>query len=91
MNEIVLREVDKRGFEKLFGHCKKWSAEHQAEIGVAEMALGVAAIAWGVQSGQIQFGKELVATEFSDGGLMGAAAGAGIRRVSSILCNRDFV
>lgn len=78
MNEIVLRQIDKSGFERALDHCKKWSSEHQAEVGVAEMALGVAVVAWGVQMGGIQFGTDVVATSLSDAGLSGAAAGVGI-------------
>ena len=79
MNEIVLLEPDKRGFQKGLDYCKKWSAEHQAEIGVAEMALGAGLIAWGLQSGQIQMGYEFVLNKLSDSGIpdnLGAKAGA---------------
>lgn len=82
MNDIIVYNQNddssnKRGFDKAFEHCKNWSAEHQAEVGIAEMALGVAAIAWGLQSGLIHFGTDIVGTELSDGGLIGGAAGAG--------------
>lgn len=85
MNEIVLCEVDKSAFGRAFDHCKKWSTEHQAEIGVAEMALGVAVLAWGVQTGSIHFGTDVVATTFSEGGLVGAATGAGIGGIGASL------
>lgn len=83
MNDITVFDPsnesnNKRGFNSAFEHCKRWSAEHQAEVGVAEMALGVAAIAWGLQAGLIHFGTDVVGTELSDGGLLGGAAGAGV-------------
>jgi hypothetical protein len=41
MNEIVLHAVDKSGFERALNLCKTWSAEHQAEVGVAEWRLAL--------------------------------------------------
>lgn len=85
MNEIVLRKDELDGFGKLFEHCKVWCSLHQAEVGVAEMALGAAAVAWGVQVGHIQFGTDVVATTLSTGGLGGAAAGAGIGAIGAAM------
>ncbi|GGY25024.1 hypothetical protein GCM10007387_03270 [Pseudoduganella albidiflava] len=85
MKEISLDDSGKRGFEKLFAHCSEWSSKHQAEVGIAEMALGVAIVAWGVQAGHIHFGNEVVATELSNGGLMGAAIGAGVGGVGAAI------
>lgn len=85
MKEISLDDSGERGFEKLFAHCAKWSSEHQAEVGVAEIALGVAIVAWGLQAGQIRFGSEVVATALSKGGLMGAATGAGVGGIGAAI------
>lgn len=78
MNEIVLYGADKHGFDKAFDYCKKWSAEHQAEVGVAEMALGAAIITWGLHSGLINIGTDVVGTKLTDGGLIGGITGSGI-------------
>ncbi len=83
MKEIVLCEVDGSGLARALKHCKKWSGEHQAEIGAAEMALGVAVIAWGIQTGSIHFGTDVVTTTFSCGGLVGAATGAGLGAIGA--------
>lgn len=76
MTAIVLREQDKVGLERMLELCRTWCADHQAELGVAEVALGVAVVAWGVQTGSIQFGTDVVATAFSEGGIIGGLAGA---------------
>lgn len=78
MFEIPMNEPDKRSFQKARDYCKEWSAEHQAEVGVAEIALGAGLITWGLQSGYIHMGTDVVATKLSDSGLLGATAGAGI-------------
>ena len=78
MNEIVLFEPDKRGFQKALDYCKKWSAEHQAEVGVLEMALGAGIIAWGVQSGHIHFGDDVVGTKLSEGEFGGRSLAWGL-------------
>ncbi|MDO8812403.1 MAG: hypothetical protein Q7J38_10315 [Gallionella sp.] len=78
MNEIVMYEPDDRGFRKALDYCKEWSAKHQAEIGVAEIALGAGIIAWGVQSGQIEMGIDFVASKLSENGLSGSTIGTGV-------------
>lgn len=78
MFEIPMNELDKRSFQKAFDYCKEWSAEHQAEVGIAEIALGAGLITWGLQSGYIHMGTDVVATKLSESGLLGATAGAGI-------------
>lgn len=75
MNEIVLYEPEKRSFQKAFDYCSKWSSEHQAEVGVAEIALGAGLIAWGLQSGHIQMGIDVVASKLSESGLSGGSIG----------------
>ena len=84
MDEIVPyefepNESDKLSIKKALDYCQKWCAEHQAEIGVAEMVLGAGIIAWGVHSGQIQMGVKFVASKLSEhsgltGNLSDAAA-----------------
>ena len=76
MNQIALNELDKSAFTRAFEACKVWSAEHQAETGVAEMALGFSVIAWGIHTGDIRIGDHVVGTALSDGGILGAAVGS---------------
>lgn len=42
------------------------------------MALGAAVIAWGLQNGHLSMGEHVVATQLSDGGLIGGTTGAGL-------------
>lgn len=66
---------DKEGFEKAFDYCKKWGSEHQAEIGVVEMAMGAGLIYWGLQSGLIHMGTDVVGSKWAD---IGGATGLGL-------------
>lgn len=82
MHEIALSNVDesvRRGFTE---RCKAWASSHQAEVGVAEMAMGAALLAWGVSSGHVLMGEHVVASKLSDvgaavGTAVGGIAGAG--------------
>ncbi len=63
MNRIITLEPDDDDrFRKLFEQIKDWSREHQVGVGVAEMALGSAMIAYGVNTGAIQMGADIVAS-----------------------------
>lgn len=53
-----------------------WAHKHGWETGVAEMALGGALLAWGVDSGAIELGQQLVASLFDDGVMDGVLGGA---------------
>lgn len=77
MSEIYFDDQDKRGFQKALDDCIKWGKEHQAEIGVVEMALGAAIITWGVQTGAIQIGIDVVGSKLADTvGAVSAGVGA---------------
>ncbi|MBW8833180.1 MAG: hypothetical protein JF606_28135 [Burkholderiales bacterium] len=52
-----------------------WAQKHGWETGVAEMALGGALLAWGVESGAIELGQQLVASLFDDGVMEGVLGG----------------
>jgi hypothetical protein len=80
MSEIVLSEPEKNGFKKALDDCIKWGKEHQAEVGIAEMALGAGIIYWGLQSGLIDVGKDILGSKLAD---FGGIAGAGIGGVAS--------
>ncbi len=86
MNEIVMGENEERAFQQALEYATDWCKNHQWEIGAAEMALGTAAIAWGVQHGAITMGKDIIDAAFLNGnataklgavfgGCLGATAG----------------
>lgn len=81
MKEITMTEEDQNAFQQALGYTKDWCSEHQWEIGAAEMALGAAAITWGIQHGVIEMGIDLVANAFGQGSLaqeISGLVGAGI-------------
>ncbi len=86
MREIALSSQDKGAFARAFRYAKEWCSAHQWEVGAAEMALGAAAIAWSVQNGAIEMGRDLVASGFADellGAKVGSTVGAGIGLIGS--------
>ncbi len=78
MRKIELTEQEKAGFKKAFDYCKKWGADHQAEVGLAEMVAGAGLISWGLHSGQIHYGTHVFVNRLAAdiGGAVGAGAGA---------------
>ncbi|THC44331.1 hypothetical protein [Massilia sp. Mn16-1_5] len=77
MSKIVLRATERSALERALDHCRQWAARHQAEVGVAEMALGAAIVSWGVTSGQIVLGRDVAGSRLRDiGGLAGLGVGA---------------
>jgi hypothetical protein len=77
MSKIPFSEPDNLGFERAFELCRAWASEHQAEVGVAEMALGAAILSWGVMNGHIVMGHDLVASKLANvTGLTGLGIGA---------------
>lgn len=77
MSEIRFSEPDNSGFERAFELCKAWAADHQAEVGVAEMAFGAAVLSWGVMNGHIVMGHDLAASKLANvTGLAGLGIGA---------------
>lgn len=93
MNKIVLSDADKSGFERALALCKTWSINHQAEVGVAEMALGAAVLSWGVMNGHLVMGQDVVASKLADiGGLAGLGIGsAGSAAVAATILKGVFV
>ena len=57
-----------------------WAEKHQVAIGVAEMAVGAAALAYGVNTGAIEMGRDFVATATAKnwGGAIGTSLGLGL-------------
>jgi hypothetical protein len=83
MSEIAMNGNDQQVFKQALDYAIGWSKQHQLEIGAAEMALGAAAITWGIHHGAITMGKDLVDAALSHGevakdlgGLFGGCLGA---------------
>lgn len=83
MYEKKMSDADNGCFNKAVNYAKEICAENQWAVGVGEMALGAAVIAWGVQSGHIQMGADVVATKLSEAGLVGAATGSSIAGIGA--------
>jgi hypothetical protein len=78
-HQIVLTNVDEAVRQSLLERCKAWASAHQAEVGVAEMALGAALLAWGVSNGDVLMGEHIVASKLAGiGGKFGLAGGAAV-------------
>jgi hypothetical protein len=89
MNEIALNEVEQRTFKEIMddlsGYIKSADGK-KLSLGVLEMAAGAGILAYGVHSGLICFGTDIVGTSVSSwniesivggglGGGLGATAG----------------
>lgn len=84
-NELVLSQNELKSFSEAFEFAKKWCSENQWEVGIGEMAVGAALVAWGVHNGVIEMGSNLVATEIGGSNvesIAGAAGGSGIGEVA---------
>lgn len=78
-HRIVLSPVDEAARLSFLGRCKAWSTTHQAEVGVAEMAMGAALLAWGVSNGQVLMGSHVVASKLAGvGAKFGVVGGAAL-------------
>jgi hypothetical protein len=80
-SNIVLGNADQNAIKSLRERAANWARDNQCVVGVAEVALGAALLAWGVQSGAIEVGAQIVGSvlsPFPDGGTIGAVAGGGM-------------
>jgi|GEM_PF-1321619 len=77
MQDIVLKEQDKSAFSQTMDYVRDWCSEHQWEVGLAEMAAGAAIVAYGVQNGAIEMGKDMIGTAFAGDSAGAELAGAG--------------
>lgn len=81
MKTLPMSNDDRNAFQKALNYATDWCKNHQLEVGAAEMALGAAAITWGIQNGAIEMGKDVVASAFSHGNIgekLGGSLGAGL-------------
>lgn len=78
MRKMFMNDSDKRAFRMALNFSKGWCSKHQVLVGVGEMALGAALITWGLHTGSVQLGADVV----SDGGLLGGATGLGLGAVA---------
>lgn len=77
MNNYPITKIEHSSINRAIAHAKDWAERHQWEIGVAEMALGASVLAWGVQNGAIEMGREIIGSALSAMN-MGALSGSGI-------------
>ena len=79
-NVWVLNEEQLSKMEQWRKIVTDWAEKHRVATGVAEMALGAAALAYGVNTGAIEIGTDLIATatEKTVGGTIGASLGLGL-------------
>ena len=61
-NVITLNSDEMDKVDRLLQYAKEWAEKHQVAIGVAEVALGAAAISFGVNTGAIEIGTDIVMT-----------------------------
>ncbi len=81
MNLIELPDTDKSAFRKALDKIQTYVDQHRWQFGAAEMAIGAALVAWGIESGAITMGQQLVASVFESGeteGILGASTGAAL-------------
>jgi hypothetical protein len=88
MNEKKLTESDRSSFKKALDFCQVWCSQHQAEIGMAEMALGAGLLSWGVMNGHISMGSDVVASKLAD---VGGATGLGVGAAGSAAIAATFL
>ena len=88
---VVFSEHNKESLLKAKAHAEAWCAERPAAVGIAEMALGAALITFGVKSGAIEMGRDLVMSVLSPeqnlafiGGSTGTATGAALGLLGNI-------
>ena len=78
-HQIVLSQIDEAVRLSLLERCKAWASTHQAAVGVAEMAMGAALLAWGVSTGHVLMGDHVVASKLAGlGAKIGAAGGTAL-------------
>jgi hypothetical protein len=78
---LILTKQDKVGITAAIHRAATWSRTHGWETGLAEIALGGAAVAYAIQSGVIGMGVDVVATalhRWSATSLIGAAVGGAV-------------
>ncbi len=78
---IALANADQQAIKSLRERAVDWAKNNQCAIGVAEVALGAAVLAWGIQNGAIEVGSQIVGSvlsPFPGSGAIGAVAGGSI-------------
>ena len=57
--EIMISIKEQEKVSLVREYAKDWAFKHKVAIGVAEIALGAAAISYGLNSGAIEYGKDM--------------------------------
>lgn len=90
MNNIIeLSSEENTKVSELIKWATEWSCEHKVAVGVTEIALGSAAIAFGVNTGCIEIGENIVTTLLDDTarkvGIASSVAGGAAGTVARML------
>ncbi len=97
MSDIILYEPNsqpnKGKFQQALDDCIKWGGEHQAEIGVVEMALGASILYFGAHSGAIHIGTDLVGSKLTEigGSISALFGGAATPYIAATILKSIFV
>jgi len=75
--EIALRGAGDN-FSKALASTRAWCADNQWAVGLGEMAVGASLVAWGVQNGVIEMGREVLGTGLGSLGFPAAGGMAGV-------------
>lgn len=79
--DVEFSEPERNGFAAALQSATRWAEQHGWQVGVAEIAIGGAMLAVGIESGAIELGHQLVVSVLEDGqaeGLFGGAVGSAL-------------
>ena len=89
MTELIqIGPGEENALASLREQVRAWCREHQCEVGVAEMILGAGILCYGVKTGMIEVGKEVLglrSTPFDHAAEIGASIGAGTLGVAGAM------
>jgi len=83
-----ISQSDESALARLREQVVAWCREHQCEVGAAEMILGAGILCYGVKTGMIEVGKEVLglrSTPFDHAAGIGASIGAGTLGVAGAM------
>lgn len=87
-DSIQIGDGEEKVLASLREQVRNWCREHQCEVGVAEMILGAGIICYGVKTGMIEVGREVLglrSTPFDHAAKIGASIGSGVLGVAAAM------
>lgn len=91
---VTLPDSDKPRLDHALRYIRDWCEQHKWQVGAGEMALGAGLIAYGVQSGAVEMGMQLIAGVLDDdmtSNLLGGATGGVSGMALGVLGNIGIV